>query len=315
MQAMFETNDRQLKHEIQQMQNSYAQELQQAQDKEVISAQELNLQYMVAENRMNSTIASLRTHLTESQARERYLQSQRPVAEPERPTATRPILSPISMATPSNRARSPHLPDVVSGIARGDSGAGNDRRVPEAPPYGIARGDPGVESRSSMPKAQVSGFARGDPGMENRTSVPPAPVSGIAGGDSGVKREPFSHEASNPGAARGDPSGDGPYVPDPTVPKEEKPEQFFTTSRFRRSEPCPASTPLRARDPCVMETERATPGLTSMNIYKESQTMTFLNWPDMRGFEAWKSHFHREVASKSNEPKRGPIMVTRDRFS
>ena len=31
--------------------------------------------------------------------------------------------------------------------------------------------------------------------------------------------------------------------------------------------------------------------------------MTFLNWPDMRGFEAWKGHFYREVASKSNEPK------------
>ena len=31
--------------------------------------------------------------------------------------------------------------------------------------------------------------------------------------------------------------------------------------------------------------------------------MNFLNWPDMRGFEAWKSHFYREVASKSNEPK------------
>ena len=31
--------------------------------------------------------------------------------------------------------------------------------------------------------------------------------------------------------------------------------------------------------------------------------MTFQSWPDMRGFEAWKGHFFREVASKSNEPK------------
>ena len=31
--------------------------------------------------------------------------------------------------------------------------------------------------------------------------------------------------------------------------------------------------------------------------------MVFQNWPDVRGFEAWKNHFYREVASKSNEPK------------
>ena len=118
-----------------------------------------------------------------------------------------------------------------------------------------------------------------------------------------MKKEPSSHDAPNLGAARGDPSGEGPHFPDPTVPKEESQEPWFTTSRFRRSEPCPANTPLRARDPQLEETERVTPGLTSMNIYKESQTMTFLNWPDMRGFEAWKNHFYREVASKSNEPK------------
>ena len=31
--------------------------------------------------------------------------------------------------------------------------------------------------------------------------------------------------------------------------------------------------------------------------------MVFQNWPDVRDFEAWKNHFYREVASKSNEPK------------
>ena len=70
MQEEFENNDRQMKTEIKQMQNFYTQQLQQAQEKEALSAQELNLQYLVAENNMNSTIASLRTHLTESQARE-----------------------------------------------------------------------------------------------------------------------------------------------------------------------------------------------------------------------------------------------------
>ena len=113
MQAVLENNDRQLKFEIQQMHNSYAQKLQQAQDKEALSAQELNLQYMVAENNMNSTIASLRTHLKESQAREKHLQSERQSAEPERPRAPRPELSPISIASPSNPVRSPHLPDAT----------------------------------------------------------------------------------------------------------------------------------------------------------------------------------------------------------
>ena len=31
--------------------------------------------------------------------------------------------------------------------------------------------------------------------------------------------------------------------------------------------------------------------------------MNFQNWPDVRSFDAWKTHFYREVASKSNEPK------------
>ena len=51
MQAVFENNDRQLKFEIKQMQNSYTKKLQQAQDKEALSAQELSLQYMVAVNK------------------------------------------------------------------------------------------------------------------------------------------------------------------------------------------------------------------------------------------------------------------------
>ena len=40
-----------------------------------------------------------------------------------------------------------------------------------------------------------------------------------------------------------------------------------------------------------------------MSLFRESQSMTFQNWPDVRGFEAWKTHFYREVASKSAEPK------------
>ena len=70
MQAVIENNDQHLKIEMKQMQDSYERKLQQAQEKEALSAQELNLQYLVAENKMNSTIASLRTHLTESQDRE-----------------------------------------------------------------------------------------------------------------------------------------------------------------------------------------------------------------------------------------------------
>ena len=50
MQAIIENNDRQLKFEMKQMQNSYTKKLQQAQEKEALSAQELNLQYLVAEN-------------------------------------------------------------------------------------------------------------------------------------------------------------------------------------------------------------------------------------------------------------------------
>ena len=130
-----------------------------------------------------------------------------------------------------------------------------------------------------------------------------AAMPGFAGGDPGVKREQFSFEASNMGTARGDPRGDEPKILDPSMSKEENQSPFFTTSRFRRSEPCPANTPLRARDPLLEEVEKVTPGLPSYNIYKESQAMSFLNWPDMRGFEAWKGHFYREVASKSNEPK------------
>merc|ERR1711954_140043 len=112
MQAMYENNDRHLRYEIQQMQNTCDQKLQHAQDKETLAAQEMNLQIQVAESKMNSTIASLRTNLMESQARERYLQDQRQPAEPERPSATRPVMSPISVATPSIHARSPHLPDA-----------------------------------------------------------------------------------------------------------------------------------------------------------------------------------------------------------
>ena len=85
MQEVFENNDRQLKSEIKQMQNFYQQQLHQAQQKEELSAQEMNLQYLVAENHMNSTIASLRTHLTESQAKEKYLESESQAARPERP--------------------------------------------------------------------------------------------------------------------------------------------------------------------------------------------------------------------------------------
>ena len=152
MQAVFENNDRQLKFEIKQMQNSYAQKLQQAQDKEALSAQELNLQYLVAENKMNSTIASLRTHLAESQARARHLQNQRQSAEPERSRASRPALSPISIASPSNPARSPHLPDAE----------GPPRSFSPAPSFfGRKRSSAGVTPSLVLPGATLAQEMRG----------------------------------------------------------------------------------------------------------------------------------------------------------
>ena len=66
MQSTLENNDRQMRYEIRQMQNSHEQQLKQAQEKEALTAQELNLQFRVAENIMDSTISSSRVHLEES---------------------------------------------------------------------------------------------------------------------------------------------------------------------------------------------------------------------------------------------------------
>ena len=196
------------------------------------------------------------------------------------------------MATPSHRGRSPHLPEAQGpprSFSPRPSFFGRKRSSMEGNPVpGNARGDPGAGNEGTVPDDPAPGLARGDSGAENRRSMPRTSDPGFAGGDPGVKKEPVSHEASNPGAARGDPSGNGPYVPNPAVPKEEIQESWFTTPRFRRSEPCPANTPLRARDPVAEEAEKVTPGITALNFYKEVQNMSFLNWPDMRGFEAWK---------------------------
>ena len=149
-----------------------------------------------------------------------------------------------------------------------------------------------------------SGIVRGDSGTGTDGPTPKISIPGIARGDTGVALDTNIPSVSTQGTARGDPGGEGTSVPEPAVPKEESGTPGCTTTKLIRSEPCPASTPLRARDPVLEELERTTPGLTSMNIYKESQTMTFLNWPDVRGFEAWKNHFYRKsLPSQMNQRK------------
>ena len=64
MQAVFENNDRQLKSEIKQMQEYYLTQLRQAQCREELSAQELNLHYVTAENNMSAYKNTLPNLLT-----------------------------------------------------------------------------------------------------------------------------------------------------------------------------------------------------------------------------------------------------------
>ena len=251
MQTTFENNDRHIKSEIQLMQNTYAQQLQQAQDREAVSAQEMNLQFLVAENRMDSKIASLRTRLTESQAREKHLREQRPPAEPDGMAVSRPIMSPISAAASTIHASPPHLPNAqgpprsisprISLFSRKKGSEDGNTAS------GTARGDPGAENEETAPEVPIPGIARGDLSVNGERPRPNLPMPGFAGGDPGVKKEQFSFAASGSAVARGDPCGTGPQTPRVERPKEEDPSTSFIKARFRRLEPCPANTSSSSR--------------------------------------------------------------------
>ena len=71
MQAQFENNNQRLRAEMTQMQNNHIHQLRQSEENVALSAQEINLRHMVAENKMNNTITSLRAHLQEAKAREK----------------------------------------------------------------------------------------------------------------------------------------------------------------------------------------------------------------------------------------------------
>ena len=189
--------------------------------------------------------------------------------------------------------RPPNLPEAsgpprilshTSGfLGRRESNAGGDS--------GTTTGGMNSGIERTMPNALISGTARGDSGVKAEPAGPDHHVRSTARGD------------SSGNIARGDPSRHGINHPTPAVPNEENQNAGLATPKEGRSAHFAINTPIRSQEPVQKETERLTSGLTSMNIYKESQTMVFQNWPDVRGFEAWKNHFHQKVAAKSARPK------------
>ena len=252
------------------MQEYYSTQLKQAQCREELSAQELNLQCVTAENNMSATVASLRTRLLESQEREKSLQDGRVAEQNERPSSTRMAPSPIPISTPP--------------------------RFPEA------SGPPRTFGRTSEPSGQHFNIAGGDsgntnvePGPGNETPRQNGPISSTARGDSGGSSRLRCGKALLPGAARGDPSRRNDSVPEPTALKEEPQSSWFARLGAKKIEPQSEETPHRLREPVQEEAEITTPGVSSMNIYKERQAMSFLNWPDVRGFGAWKITFTEKL--------------------
>ena len=44
-------------------------------------------------------------------------------------------------------------------------------------------------------------------------------------------------------------------------------------------------------------------------VVKEATDLIFEPWPDIHRFEAWKSHFYREAAAKSNRPRETVVWL------
>ena len=153
-------------------------------------------------------------------------------------------MSPISVATPSNHARSPHLPDAQGpprSFSLRLSFFGRKRRSEEGNlASGLAGGDPGAVDEAAAPDVPIPGIARGGPCVNGERSMPKAPVPGFAGGDPGVKKEQFSFAASNSGSAGGDLCGEGPQIPDPAKSKEENPFTILHNDQIQkiRTLPC-----------------------------------------------------------------------------
>ena len=202
-------------------------------------------------------------------------------------------MSPISFSSTSNPLRASNLPDpsgpprvfgpTTGFLGRRGSNAGSDSG-------NTNRGlNPGAAG--TPPNVLISDIAQGDSGVRAEPAEPDRQVFGTARGD------------SSGNFARGEPNNIGIDIPMSAGPNKENQNAGFAAPRDELPAHFTTNTPTRSQEQVPQETERWTSRPTSMNIYKESQTMSFQNWPDVRGFEAWKNHFYREVASKSNEPK------------
>ena len=103
MTSAMEKQDKFMKSEMQSLQENYEKQYQKVQSQQMLSSQELHRQYKIAENSMESEMASLKANLEMYQNKTLQLQAERQKEFAERRANPPPSLSPVTVASYENR--------------------------------------------------------------------------------------------------------------------------------------------------------------------------------------------------------------------